>query len=429
MQFKFDSLNADLVRSAPVDIHELSAIERLVRGADISAYLRNPAISDSRFLSDDGASSSEVPEDDLSDIIVWDLPGRGLPSPTDGWVRKAFACESGDYVKAIKQSCHMLTCPNCCYEKMSEISDNVKDKVMNARKYSRVLNGGHTDVLQHVVISPPKSEYDDFRTWDGFRKARAYVAQICAEIGLLGGAVIFHPFREDGVNEGLVPEDYTPDESNSLDRSVWRFSPHFHVVGFGFIKPSTSAFVHCHHGWIYSALRTGKRKMRSSADLFAVVRYTLTHVGVTREAPKRIQSVSYFGLCNSRNQVKLGEIVISRAHECPYCGGKVHLVTVGRDQVRDCGCHLKRDRYAIYATRDDKAILDYWFPEYTAFQLLDSPLTFSNLSSKSLQSILNDPQTITTYLHRKNPLVRAQGSAPRANARADPAHAQHLATV
>ncbi len=401
-QIKFEILQPDFIRGFPADEHELSVIERLVKDADISAYLSNPAISDSRFLAlDDGVSSGED-SPDLADIIVWNLPGHGLPSPSDGWVKKAFACENGDYFKPVKQSCHKLSCPNCCYEKMSETAENVKEKIMNARKFSRSEFGGHDDVLQHVVISPPKAEYGSFTTLDGFRRMRLYASQICAEIGLKGGVLVFHPFRQDGVNGSLVPDDYEPDESNSLDFKKWRFSPHFHVVGFGRIKPSSSDFVRCHHNWIYSALRTGKRKMRSSVDIYAVVRYTLTHVGVLKESTKRIQSVSYFGLCNSRNQVKIGEIVISRAHKCPCCDGRIHKLIIGRDRVIDCGEHRKTDVYPMFTTADEKRRNNGFLDEYP-FDILQNPVVFSSITKSSLlKQLQSDPTAEWTF---KRPTV------------------------
>ena len=144
----------------------------------------------------------------------------------------------------------------------------------------------------HVIFSVPVGSYHlDVRVL----RPRLYkIAKIC---GVFGGCAIFHPFREDKV----------------LKR--WYFSPHFHVVGFGWVRNVVK--VHKKSGWVIK--NKGLRE-----TVHGTLHYQLSHAGIR----KGYHVVTWFGSL-ARNKFPVGSMPEVRP-VCSLCGSElVDLVFVG----------------------------------------------------------------------------------------------------
>ena len=188
------------------------------------------------------------------------------------------------YVKKYRRSCGRAECP-ICYEKWaSKEAHRIEHRLGYWKK------GGFRRPI-HVVFSPP---LDDLEL--SYSKLRQKLYRIARKVSLLGGCVIFHPFRE---NEG--------------GRMV--FSPHFHALTFGWVRGVRE--VHLESGWVIKNL--GVRK-----SVHATAMYQLSHAGVH---PKR-HTVTWFGRL-SYNQLRVPKLEMEK-EVCPLCGERlVSLVWMG----------------------------------------------------------------------------------------------------
>ena len=352
---------------------EIPKIFELWEGIEFEDYRSNPAICGSRSLGDgqtttDGTygivyslpDGSEIGEDD---IIDWITPGHGRNCGKSVRAHTIESCEHdiGHYVQIEPDHCGSLSCPNCAPYLVQYNSIEQAQKILSGAKFAQ--NSNHADgIIQSVVISPPEELYYKFLTPSGCEEMSKYADKIASEIGLKGGLRVLHVYRQNGVNDDdELPEDYTPTATNDGNKHSARFSPHFHYVGFGWITPSSADFVRSHKGWMYKALRTGHKRLKSFPDVVAVVNYLMSHVGLYSEASVqkygRKQSINWVGLCNSRNMANIGEIRLHTQRLCEVCGADLILHNVRgprNNEIEYKGKSYKSQRYQIYSDSKHK---------------------------------------------------------------------------
>ena len=150
--------------------------------------------------------------------IDWQLPGHGEKySDCGDWRYRGCLnvdlhkqselgqnIEGKIWVEWYHRSCYRAECP-VCYEKWAgKEASKIAHRLKYFWKYGKVL---------HIVISP--SEKDVLML--SFDKLKAKMYRISRLRGIKGGSVIWHPFREN-------------------DDGTWRLSPHFHILGFGWVR-------------------------------------------------------------------------------------------------------------------------------------------------------------------------------------------------
>jgi hypothetical protein len=159
----------------------------------------------------------------------------------------------------------------------------------------------------HVVVSPSEKDIvlygDDYA---GFRR-KAYT--IAMECGVFGGSIIFHPFRM--YNEDDIAEDVVEGLSHKNAPAAWYLSPHFHIIGYGWVHSVRQNYVK--NGWIVKNL--GVRK-----SIRATAHYQLSHCGVN----KRFHSVVWFGAL-AYGKMRCPPLPKEK-HECPLCGAEMRKV-------------------------------------------------------------------------------------------------------
>jgi len=134
----------------------------------------------------------------------------------------------------------------------------------------------------HVIVSP--SWDDKFLRYD-----------VLKDSGLYAGLVIYHPFD-------------TPDKENS----EWSVRPHFHVIGFGWVKQVKEEAEK--RKWVVK--NKGIRK-----SLHSTIYYQLSHCGVA----EGVHSVFYFGGLGYRakyaTEIKVVDDEVEKMQRrlCPFC--------------------------------------------------------------------------------------------------------------
>jgi hypothetical protein len=189
------------------------------------------------------------------------------------------------YLHPRQRSCNKAQCP-VCWEGWRKL------EATRATRRLGFYRGAYKRPI-HVIIAPPSS------LWHlEYRKLRARAYRVAKAAGLLGGCVVFHPSRDE--------------------HDVW--SPHFHVVGFGWIRGDQYERT----GWVVKNL--GLRK-----SVYGTIKYELGHAGIDmgegilRNAKStRFQTTTWFGCC-SYNVLKVPKEKPVREC-CPVC--KRELVRV-----------------------------------------------------------------------------------------------------
>lgn len=234
--------------------------------------------------------------------LDWRLPGHGEAYSDCGSWRKRGCLNVEEhvndgllepmaglvYVELYRRSCARAECP-ICYEDWAG---------KEAKKIEHRLGavGRSMGMAIHLSVSPSRKDAYGME----YPKLRKKAYLIAQKHGFLGGSVMFHPWRED-------------------DRGVWYFSPHFHMIGYGWIHGSAEGYEE--HGWIVK--NHGVRE-----SISATAMYQLSHCGVH----EKYASVTWFGRL-SYNKLRVAPMPEEK-HVCPSCGSELReLLYVGHDAL------------------------------------------------------------------------------------------------
>ena len=224
---------------------------------------------------------------DIIEEDGWKLPATAEPHCWCG-IWKTEGCLHEDdherlgygkrvYVKQFQRSCYRAVCKTC-YKKW--IARQANQATRRIEKYSEQSEKKPI----HVLLSVPSMQYHL-----SVKNMRKKVNEILKEINLVGAAVVFHPFR---FNKKL---------------RLFYYAPHFHVVGFGYLK-GRIAEAFGKYGWFIKYLDVRK-------SVFQTFFYLLSHCGIK----KGFHALTWIGDL-SYSKLKLEkEPDLSK---CPVCGRK-----------------------------------------------------------------------------------------------------------
>jgi len=185
------------------------------------------------------------------------------------------------YLERHRISCHRPLCPIC----WSGWANREADKA-EARLNAFHLKGVDLKPI-HVVVSVPHADYGL-----GLAELRKRVYLALKMVHCLGGMMIFHSKRQN-------------------DAGLWYFSPHFHVVGYGWIADVHQNFVRS--GYIVK--NVGVRK-----TVRGTIFYQLSHCGISENH----HSVTWFGAL-SYNRLSV-DYEVRGVRRCPLCGARLRRV-------------------------------------------------------------------------------------------------------
>lgn len=272
---------------------------------------------------------------------LWDLVGHGNAYVDCGAIR-AKGCDHVEdhqahgkvFGRYYKRTCRRKSCPTC-YESWASI----EGERSVIRMASFLLGSAHTQsvigtVKKQFATEPPKilhialvSELEEqigegnrlkpihvvlspdpgliSEDVESYLKARAKAYRIAKQSGIFGGALVFHPYRLKCHICGSAIPDYEKEcPKCHVSEFRWYWSPHFHLVGFGWVHSTAEGY--SEHGWIVKNL--GVRK-----SIFWTFQYLLSHAG-----DSVFHTVTWFGRLSYnvlRHVAQLGCVL----EICPYC--------------------------------------------------------------------------------------------------------------
>ncbi|MGI0047853.1 MAG: hypothetical protein ACREBB_11815 [Nitrosotalea sp.] len=181
------------------------------------------------------------------------------------------------FVKTFQKCCFRASCELCVKKWAGREANKATRRIEKYTKLSK-------KPAKHIIVSPPSWHHNlDHKTM----KKEAY--RILKKVGALGGAMIFHPFR-----------------FNQLEQ-FWYYSPHFHVLGFGWLEGSEE--IYNKEGWIVK-----NKGLRNS--VFGTFLYQLSHCGIKEHT----HSLVWFG------DLSYSKLKMEKEPEtdiCPICNAKL----------------------------------------------------------------------------------------------------------
>jgi len=217
----------------------------------------------------------------------WHLPATDEPKEDCGkWLFKGclnvLAHKKSDYpgkifLKTFQKSCYRADCSKCYRKWISRQSNKATRRMEVYKKKSK-------EPAKHIVVSPPHWEYGKSK-----QELAKEAYKILKNVKGTGGAIIFHPFRYD------------------KNLNHWYYSPHFHVVGFGWIEYTEE--IYKENGWVVKNL--GVRE-----SVFSTFYYQLSHAGIK----KGYHTLVWFGDL-SYSKLKIEKEPDTNA--CPLCRAKL----------------------------------------------------------------------------------------------------------
>ena len=370
-----DLLDLAAINTPP---EELTPIEKLwqidIDLPDLREILTNPAYRPSKKIDidlskNDGSfcekivlpNGSEVCTDDL---IEWSVRGRGSEKHERYFSKVVTSPHNPkNYTRGIYRHCNRPDCPICASYHNRKDTPKQTDKIMAKSKALRHTCGGwRAGKLQHLTVSPPERDHLYYLTPEGYKDGSKKAQKLAQSVGLMGAGIVFHPFRQDGVNDDDdLPEEYTPTGTNSGDKLKARFSPHFHFVGFGFIDPQKVKEIYARTGWIIKALRTGKKSITKPEEVTAVLSYIKSHAGIRTINPlhpeKQPPTMVWWGELGPRLHGKVATLRIFTPQLSPVDGDPlIYGIVHGRNNdLTMVGAYEKITEVNIYtnsANRD-----------------------------------------------------------------------------
>ncbi len=248
-----------------------------VRSANAQLMQTYPAFSRSKF-----SEWYETTNYDSVDWDGWHMTGYDEPiSICNQWAWRGCLNHRNHPNGKIEAQTYKMKCvrSRCriCYG--SWIARETSKSYKRIKKFEMWYAG--RDRLKHVIVSVPRWEQGK-----PLEELRKEMRKLCKRAGLRGGLDVVHPFR---CKEGK-----------------WFFSPHFHVLAYGWVKGTENIFKE--KGWIIKNM--GVRKSTKGT-----ISYILSHAGIK----KRRHTLTWWGEL-SYSKLKLEKTDDDEnKHRCTLC--------------------------------------------------------------------------------------------------------------
>ncbi len=263
----------------------------------------------------------KIENGDFADIFIsgMQLPGNGMSYKScmmyqiKGCTEISHQEEYGiyqDQVKRVLKKCNRLSCPKCWSFAINKQALSAVDRIeatLSFKKNRLWMENKQSRIYNHLVVSVPKSEYYKFETHESRLKAERYIFKKLKSIGIEGGAVVYHPFRF----------------SKNIKRV--RFSPHLHILGFGYTDKDEISVLYQKTGLFVKSINT----FNDSKTAFTTVRYLLSHTGVSENKHR----IKYFGQAGN-NKFSTSTILAKSTSSIDYISYHVSSWRMLRHQSR-----------------------------------------------------------------------------------------------
>jgi len=258
----------------------------------LSQQVTYPAFSRSKF-----SEWYETTNYDSVDWDGWHMTGYDEPiSICNQWAWRGCLNHRNHPNGKIEAQTYKMKCvrSRCriCYG--SWIARETSKSYKRIKKFEMWFAG--RDRLKHVIVSVPRWEQGK-----PLEELRKDMRKLCKRAGLRGGLDVIHPFRcKDG---------------------KWFFSPHFHVLAYGWVKGTENIFKE--KGWIIKNM--GVRK-----SIKGTISYILSHAGIK----KRRHTLTWWGEL-SYSKLKLEKTDDDEnKHRCTLCNAVYKPLIYFKDGFR-----------------------------------------------------------------------------------------------
>ncbi|MBA7583688.1 hypothetical protein ES708_25635 [subsurface metagenome] len=308
-----------------------------------------PASSQSTLSSSQSHSLSSHP---VSEHVDHGFSFMGMGEQTNdfcGKIRSMIACPECHYYVPIRIRCKRSTCPVCFHSLIGRGAESAQSRIMgyyNAQLADNPAGGsrrGRVRLPYHAVLSLPEDQYcpsyvsekeEMKRLKDIFRKQ-------ALKMGSTGGTSVIHVFRIKWGYKRLLNElatrlnksgERTPsggryklyDALRTLPN--WRecvyYSPHVHIIGYGYLQPSNEL----EDGWVYKKIIN--RPLKDGEDVRHLISYLLSHATPV----SGMHTVTYFGVCSYNKLVIVDKQYFHEPVLCPN-GCSCELVYADMDGI------------------------------------------------------------------------------------------------
>lgn len=240
------------------------------------------------------------------------LPESGVSKEDCGQWLKRVGCpvDREHFHRVVKKHCDDPLCPVCADHWAGREAVRVTERVLQAELLWHE-RGMYYGPIKHVMLSPPQEEAKALiESKEGYKKLHSQANRMLKKAGLVAGCTVFHGFR--------------------WRNDVPYLSPHFHILGYGYLVDSSDFYRKT--GWVYKNL--GARD-----SIPGTIKYLLSHCALGYEDGKRaFHALTWFGKL-AYNQI----VIASREIEwctvpCPVCGEDLHEFS--EDGSEDLGIFL-----------------------------------------------------------------------------------------
>lgn len=231
------------------------------------------------------------------------LPGTGHVGKNCGMlVGCAHNCDDCQHRWPAMISCKRWTSPCCAPTRVVQVAMAANRKLGHV---GATLPEGVQLRRSSINVPPARWAYMmSEKGWArGLTQMRSRAARIAAQVGYLGGTLVFHPYRDT--------------------EERWRFDqvgPHFHVTGWA--RPSLAPWGRTEYresdGWTVSH----RPERWQPGRLYRKLAYDLTHVGTAPNRP----ALTWWGMCHHRKnplpadlQAEVDALHSGAVAVCPQC--------------------------------------------------------------------------------------------------------------
>jgi hypothetical protein len=213
------------------------------------------------------------------------------------------------FVKLKKRSCLRAVCPVCFEKWAGKEAHKIEYRLSQWKSSGQVI---------HVMLSVP------FNLWHkDLTELRVLAYKLALKVGVFGASCIVHAERQKCVYCG-EPKDTQTERCLNCGCSdfLWEFSPHFHLLGYGWIHGHKVKEVYEKEGWVIKNLG-----IRNTVG--GTAQYQLSHCSTHPDK----HSVTWFGRL-SYNKLKVQPEPEKEKEVCPLCQAElVPLLWVGEGEM------------------------------------------------------------------------------------------------
>lgn len=227
-------------------------------------------------------------------------------TPYCGTVQAVGACEdrtcNASLPRLIKASCHRYDCPECYHDAIERMAKEASDRIdsFEVDFYQEV--GERPGRRKHVVFSPNPRYWTRERVLsDNGAALDRELKRLCNfayKDGFYALEVLFHGERKKHQDGTECTEE------NCTQEHIWQWGPHYHGLGYGFIKPIAEIQAKF-PGWNIKVIPEGKTKdgKPRERESYATLLYQGSHASIFYNATTHRQSrkvIKHLGISNPR---------------------------------------------------------------------------------------------------------------------------------